>query len=67
MTSFHYDISFDHQIILQNEQHRISKHLFVKNKDGSIIFSFDHQMIHAKPVNYKGMNSLKDQFHILVD
>ncbi|SIN98928.1 hypothetical protein SAMN05421769_1617 [Chryseobacterium scophthalmum] len=67
MTSFHYDISFDHQIILQNEQHCISKHLFVKNKDGSIIFSFNHQMIHAKPIQYKKMNVLQDRFHFLVD
>lgn len=53
MISFHYDISFDHQIILQNEQNRISKHFFVKNKDGSIIFSFNNQMIHAKAIQYK--------------
>ncbi|REC43199.1 hypothetical protein DRF69_08675 [Chryseobacterium sp. 5_R23647] len=67
MVSFHYDVSFDDQIILEDNQHRISKHLFVKNKEGSIIFSFNHQMIHAKPVNYKGMNALQDKFHILVD
>ncbi|MCD1118246.1 hypothetical protein [Chryseobacterium turcicum] len=67
MISFHYDISFDHQIILQNEENRISKHLFLKNKDGSIIFSFNNQMIHAKAIQYKKMNALQDRFHFLVD
>lgn len=68
MTSFHYDISFDDQIILEDDQHHISKHLFVKNKkDSTIIFSFDHQMIHAKAIQYKKMNALQDRSHFLVD
>lgn len=68
MTSFHYDISFNNQIILQDEQHRISKYFFVRNKkDSTIIFSFNNQMIHAKPVDFKEMNALQDRFHILVD
>lgn len=68
MTSFHYDISFDDHIILEDDQHRISKHLLMKNeKDCTIIFSFDHQMIHAKPIQYKKMNALQDRSHFLVD
>ncbi|WP_265427211.1 hypothetical protein [Chryseobacterium sp. YIM B08800] len=68
MTSFHYDISFDNQIILQDEQYRISKHFFVRNKkDNTIIFSFDHQKIHAKAIQHNKMNALQDRFHFLVD
>lgn len=68
MTSFHYDISFDDHIILEDDQHHISKHLLMKNeKDSTIIFSFDHQMIHAKAIQYKKMNALQDRFHFLVD
>lgn len=68
MTVFHYDISFDNQIILEDDQHHISKHLFVKNKkDNTIIFSFNNQMINAKAINYSKMNALQNQFHILVD
>lgn len=68
MTSFHYDISFDNQIILQDEQHRISKHFFVRNKkDNTIIFSFNHQKIHAKAIQHNKMNALQDRFHFLVD
>ncbi|WP_139419569.1 hypothetical protein [Chryseobacterium mulctrae] len=68
MVSFHYDISLDHQIIPEDNQHHISKHLLMKNKkDSTIIFSFDHQMIHAKPIQYKKMNVLQDRFHFLVD
>lgn len=68
MTAFHYDISFDNQIILEDYQHNISKHLLVKNdKDGTIVFSLDHKMIHAKPIHYKKMNALQDRFHVLVD
>jgi hypothetical protein len=68
MTSFHYDISFDDHIILEDDQHHISKHLLMKNeKDSTIIFSFDHQMIHAKPIQYKKMNALQDRSHFLVD
>jgi len=68
MTSLHYDISFDGQIIIEDHQHNISKHLLVKNqKDNAIIFSFNNQMIKAKPVDSKGMNALQDRFHILVD
>lgn len=68
MTSFHYDISFDDHIILEDDQHHISKHLLMKNeKDSTIIFSFDHQMIHAKPIQYKKMNVLQDRSHFLVD
>ncbi|AZB30367.1 hypothetical protein [Chryseobacterium balustinum] len=68
MTSFHYDISFNHQMILEDNQHHISRHLFVENnKDSTIIFSFNNQVIHAKAINDKGMNALQDKFHILVD
>lgn len=68
MTSFHYDISFDDHIILEDDQHHISKHLLMKNeKDSTIIFSFDHQMIHAKPIQYKKMNALQDRSHFFVD
>ncbi|MCX8525341.1 hypothetical protein OF897_15590 [Chryseobacterium formosus] len=68
MTAFHYDISFDNQIILEDYQHNISKHLLVKDeKDSTIVFSFNHQMIHAKPINYKKMNAMQDRFHVLVD
>lgn len=68
MVSFHYDISFDDQIILEDNQHHISKHLLIKNeKNNSIIFSFNHQMIHAKAIQYKKMNALQDRFHFLVD
>ena len=68
MTSFHYDISFDDHIILEDDQHHISKHLLIKNeKDSTIIFSFDHQMIHAKAIQYKKMNALQDRSHFLVD
>ncbi|MCD0477613.1 hypothetical protein LPB90_04060 [Chryseobacterium sp. LC2016-29] len=68
MTAFHYDISFNNQIILQDEQHRISKHFFVKNKkDGTINLFFSNQMIHAKAIQYKKMNALQDRFHFLVD
>lgn len=68
MISFHYEISFDQQIIIEDDQHTVSKHLLVKNqKDDSIIFSFNHQIIKAKSVDSKGMNVLQDRFHILVD
>lgn len=67
MTAFHYDISFDNQIILEDEQNRVSKHILIKNKDNSISFSFNNQTINAKPVQYKNMNVLQDRFHILVD
>lgn len=68
MTSLHYDISFDRQIILEDDHHNISKHLLVKNqKDDAIIFSFNHQMIKAKPIDNRGMNALQDRFHVLVD
>lgn len=68
MTVFHYDISFDNQIILEDDQHHVYKHLFVKNKkDNTIIFSFNNQMINAKTINYRKMNALQNQFHIFVD
>ncbi|MGD1319702.1 hypothetical protein [Chryseobacterium sp. 2R14A] len=67
MTVFHYDVSFDNQIILKDYNHHISKHLLIKNRDSSITFSFKNQTIHAKPVQYKKMNALQDRFHILVD
>lgn len=68
MTAFHYDISFDNQIILEDYQHNISKHLLVKDeKDSTIVFSFNHQIIYAKPINYRKMNALQDRFHVLVD
>lgn len=68
MISFHYDISFDNQIILQDNQHHISKHLFLKNeKDSTIIFSFNNQMIRARAIQYKKMNALQDRFHFLID
>ncbi|MCX8532994.1 hypothetical protein [Chryseobacterium luquanense] len=68
MTAFHYDISFDNQIIIEDYQKNISKHLFVKNeKDASIAFSFNHQTIYAKLIPYKEMNALQDRFHVFVD
>lgn len=68
MTSFHYDISFDNQIVLEDSQHNISKHFFVKNKeDSSIIFSFNNQLINAKSVNHKKMDALQEKFHLLID
>ncbi|MCA6068356.1 hypothetical protein JI747_014280 [Chryseobacterium sp. RG1] len=68
MISFHYEISFDQHIIIEDDQHTVSKHLLVKNqKDDSIIFSYNHQIIKAKSVDSKGMNALQDRFHILVD
>lgn len=68
MTSFHYNISFDHQMIIEDYHHNISKHFLVKDKkDNAIIFSFNNQMIKAKAVDTKAMNALQDRFHILVD
>ncbi len=68
MTSFHYEISFDQQIILEDDQHNASKHFLLKNqKDNTIIFSFNNQMIKAKAIDIKTMNVLQDRFHILVD
>ena len=67
MTSFHYDISFNHQIILEDEQHRVSKHLLIKNKDSSITFNFNNKIINAQPIQYKKVNALQDRFHVLVD
>ncbi|WP_131430901.1 hypothetical protein [Chryseobacterium formosense] len=67
MTVFHYDVSFDSQIILKDYNHHISKHFVIRNKDNSITFTFKNQTIHAKPVQYEKMNALQDRFHILVD
>jgi len=67
MTVFHYDVSFDNQIILKDYNHHISKHFVIRNKDNSITFTFKNQTIHAKPVQYEKMNALQDRFHILVD
>lgn len=68
MTAFHYDISFDNQLILEDNQNNISKHFFVKNKeDSSIIFSFNNQLINAKSVSHKKMNVLQEKFHLLID
>lgn len=67
MSAFHYDVSFDNQITLEDEQNRFSKHILITNKDNSISFSFNNQTINAKPVQYKKMNALQDRFHILVD
>lgn len=68
MTAFHYDISFDNQIVLEDNQHNISKHFFVKNKEySSIIFSFNNQLINAKSINHKKMNVLQERFHLLID
>jgi len=68
MASFHYYISFDNQIILEDYQHNISKHSFVRNdKYGTIVFSFNRQIIDAKPIHYQNMNALQDRFHVLVD
>lgn len=68
MISFHYDISFDQQIIIEDDQHNVSKHSLIKNEnDDSIIFSFNNKVIKAKSVDHKGMNALQDRFHILVD
>jgi len=68
MTSYHYTISFDHHIILEDYKHNISKYLLMKNqKDNTITFSFNNQMIKAKAIDIKVMNALQDRFHILVD
>jgi hypothetical protein len=68
MISFHYDISFDNQIILEDNQHHISKHLLAKKlKDSMITFSYKNQLINAKAINFKKMNVLQDRFHILTD
>lgn len=68
MTAFHYDISFDNQIVLEDNQHNISKHFFVKNKkDSSITFSFNNQLTNAKSINHKKMNVLQERFHLLID
>ncbi|MFY1047139.1 hypothetical protein [Chryseobacterium sp. GP-SGM7] len=67
MTAFHYDISFDNQIILEDSRHNISKHLLIKNKDNSVTFLLNNQTMNAKPVQYKNMNALQDSFHVLVD
>ena len=68
MSVFHYDISVDNQIILQDYQNNISKHFFMKNKkDSSIKFYFKNQIISAKAIDSKKMNALQDRFHILID
>lgn len=68
MTAFHYDISFDNQLILEDNQHNISKHLLLMSKeDSAIIFSFNNQLINAKSVNHKKMNVLQEKFHLLID
>lgn len=68
MAAFHYDISVDNQMTLEDNQHNISKHLLVTNKeDSSIIFSFNNQLINAKSVNHKKMNVLQEKFHLLID
>lgn len=67
MIVFHYDVSFDNQIILEDYNHYISKHLLMKKKDSSITFNFNNQIINAKPIQYQKMNALQDRFHVLVD
>lgn len=67
MTAFHYDVSFDNLIMLEDYKSHISKHLLIKNKDNSIVLTFKNQTIHAKPIQYQKMNALQDTFHILVD
>ncbi|MFL9833438.1 hypothetical protein [Chryseobacterium terrae] len=67
MIAFHYEMSFNNQIILKDYENRVSKHLLVKNKDTSITFSFNDKKINAKPIQYKKMNALQDKFHVLVD
>lgn len=67
MTAFHYDVSFDNLIILEDYKSHISKHLLIKNKDNSIALTFKNKTIHAKPIQYQKMNALQDTFHILVD
>lgn len=67
MTAFHYDVSFDNLIMLEDYKSHISKHLLIKNKDNSIALTFKNQTIHAKPIQYQKMNALQDTFHILVD
>lgn len=68
MSAFRYDISFDNQIILRDDQHHVSKHKFLKNiKDSTIIISFKNQIIKAKLIDSRNMNVLQDSFHILTD
>lgn len=68
MTAFHYDISVDHQIILEDYQHRVSKHRLVRNRaNNTITFSFRNQIIHAKAIDFKQMNVLQERFHLLTD
>ena len=68
MLVYHYEITFDNQIILEDEQRKISKHsLFIDQKNNSIHFGFNNQEITAKAVHYSKMNALQDQFHFLVD
>lgn len=67
MTTFHYDISFDNQIILVDDQHNIYKSELVKKEDNTIVLSFKNQIIEAKAIDVKKMNVLQDRFHVLVD
>ncbi len=67
MIVFHYEISFDNQIIIENDQHQTSNILFEKSKNGSAVFYFNNETINAKPIDYKKMNALQDKFHLLVD
>ncbi|WP_262989013.1 hypothetical protein [Chryseobacterium gilvum] len=68
MTVFHYDMYVDHYIILEDNQHHISKHILLENhQDSTIVFSFKNQIIHAKAVNSEKMNVLQDRLHMLID
>lgn len=67
MTAFHYDISFNKQMILKDYHHNIYKSELVKKEDNTIVFSFKNQIIEAKAINVKKMNALQDRFHVLVD
>lgn len=67
MSAFHYDI-FDDQIILEDDEHDVSKHLFLNNKkESTMIISFKNHMIKATSIDSKNMNVLQDSFHILTD
>lgn len=68
MKALHYEISFDHQLILEDDTQNISKSSFFKNEKTKIIsFYFENKKIDAKVINFKNMNALQDRFHLLVD
>ena len=68
MTVLHYEISFDNQLILEDDQLRSFKIPLEKDKKSQTIsLLFNLQKIEAKAVDYLEMNALQDRFHLLVD